>query len=54
MIYIMKFVEICKWRFRQLVHKTHEIDKFKKYPILRLKNTLNLDNQQLYKISEVL
>ena len=54
MIYIGTFVEIYNWRSRKLVHKTHEIVEFKKYPILRAENLLNLSDKRFYKTFKVL
>ena len=50
----MAFVKIYNWRFRGLVHKTHEMIKFEKYIISKTENPLNLGDQQFYKISKIL
>ena len=54
MLYTNTFVKIYNWRYRKLVHKTHEIIKLEKYQISKIENLLNLGNQQFYKISKVL
>ena len=54
MIYTGTFIEIYNWRFRGLVHKTHEMVKLAKYLILRAESLLNLGGQRFYKISEIL
>lgn len=41
MIYIKVFVKIYYWRSKKLVQKTYIIIKYKKYPILKAKNTFN-------------
>lgn len=41
MIYISVFVEIYNWHNKKLVYKIHRIVEFKKYLILKAKNSLN-------------
>ena len=53
-MYTRAFVEIYNWRSRGLVHKTHGMVEFEKYPISRAEKPLNLGDQRFYKISEVL
>ena len=53
-MYIGAFVEIYNWRNRRLVHETHGMVEFKKYPISRAKNLLNLGSQRFYKTFEIL
>ncbi len=53
-MYIKVFIKIYNWGFRGLVYKTHRIIELEKYLISKVENPLNLDSQQLYKISEVL
>lgn len=53
-IYTETFVEIYNWHSKELVYKTYEIVKLEKYLISRPENSLNLDDQQFYKISQVL
>lgn len=45
MIYTKAFVEIYNWQNRKLVYKSYKIVKFKKYLILKIKNSLNLGSQ---------
>ena len=53
-MYTGAFVEIYNWRFRGLVHETHGMVEFEKYPISKAENPLNLSGQRFYKISKVL
>lgn len=53
-MYTKIFVETYNQHSKELVYKTYRIIKFKKYPISRVENFLNLDRQQFYKISEFL
>ncbi len=53
-MYTGAFIVIYNWRYRRLVHETHGIVELEKYLILRVENSLNLNSQRIYKISEVL
>lgn len=53
-MYTKAFIKIYNWRDYGLVYKTHKMVKLEKYPILRVKNSLNLITHQFYKIFSIL
>lgn len=53
-MYIKIFVKIYNWPNKKLVYKTYRIDKLKKYPILKVENSLNIDHENFYRKTKLL